>query len=147
MQEFHVGGLEEAEGLELLRKQAIQGTEQELRTAVKRCNGHAFSLTLLALRLQRRNLTCATALNDPEYTQLWQGDIATNLLDSIYTEQLDQVQRKLLTAFSVYREPVSEALGIRKEVGARSGEGTTLNNLGSIYDDLGKTEEAHESHA
>jgi hypothetical protein len=29
------------------------------------------------------------------------------LLDSIYTEQLDQVQRKLLTAFSVYREPVS----------------------------------------
>ena len=107
MQEYPVGGLEEAEGIELLRKQGVQGTEQELRTAVKRCNGHAFSLMLLALRLQRRNLTLATALNDPEYTQLWQGDIATNLLDSIYTEQLDKVQRKLLIAFSVYREPVT----------------------------------------
>src|SRR6185312_7350596 len=100
MQEYRVEGLEDVEGIELLRKQGVQGTEQELHTAVERCSGHAFSLTLLALRLQRRNLTLATALNDPAYTQLWQGDIATNLLDSIYTEQLDQVQRKLLTAFS-----------------------------------------------
>lgn len=107
MQEYSVERLEDAEGVELLRKQGVQGTDRELHTAVERCKGHAFSLTLLALRLQRRNLTITVVLNDHAYTQLWQGDIATNLLDSIYTEQLDQVQRKLLIAFSVYREPVS----------------------------------------
>jgi hypothetical protein len=32
--------------------------------------------------------------------------IARNLLDRIYTQQLDQVQRHLLLAFSVYREPM-----------------------------------------
>ena len=35
-----------------------------------------------------------------------------------------------------------QALAIRREVGNRSGEGTTLNNLGVVYDALGKKEEA-----
>jgi tetratricopeptide (TPR) repeat protein len=32
---------------------------------------------------------------------------------------------------------------IRKEIADRMGEGTLLNNLGKIYDDLGRQEEAH----
>ncbi len=106
MQEYKVGRLDQAEGAELLRKRGVTGTEKELGTAVERCAGHALSLTLLASLLQRRNLTLAIALTDPAYTGLWHGDIARNLLDSIYTEQLNQLQRKLLVAFSVYREPV-----------------------------------------
>lgn len=34
------------------------------------------------------------------------GDIARKLLDYIYEQQLDDIQRQLLRAFSVYREPV-----------------------------------------
>ncbi len=37
-----------------------------------------------------------------------------------------------------------QALGIRREVGDRSGEGTTLNNLGGVYDDLGQKARALE---
>jgi tetratricopeptide (TPR) repeat protein len=107
MQEFHVDGLDEAEGVELLRKRGVKATEAELRTAIERSGGHAFSLALLASLLQRRDLDLTTLLEDPAYTRFWTGDIARNLLDSIYTQQLDQAQRKLLVAFSVYREPVS----------------------------------------
>ena len=35
-----------------------------------------------------------------------------------------------------------EALSIRREVGDRGGEGTTLNNLGGVYDALGQKSEA-----
>jgi len=35
-----------------------------------------------------------------------------------------------------------QALRIRREVGDRGGEGTTLNNLGRVYDDLGQKQEA-----
>lgn len=107
MQEYRIDGLDEAEGVELLRKRGVQATEAELRTAVERSGGHAFSLSLLASLLQRRDLTLIALLQDPVYTQFWTGDIARNLLDTLYTQQMDQAQRKLLAAFSVYREPVS----------------------------------------
>jgi tetratricopeptide (TPR) repeat protein len=109
MQEYHSLGLEIAEGIELLRKQGVgqETTEAELRTAVKRCAGHAFALALLAAFLRRnRSLSLTTLINNPIYAQLWTGDIARNLLNSIYTQQLTEVQRKLLLAFSIYREPV-----------------------------------------
>ena len=109
MQEYHVKGMEIAEGIELLRRQGVGSgaTEAELRTAIERCSGHAFALTLLASFLRRnRSLSLATLVSNPTYVRLWTGDIARNLLDSIYTQQLNEVQRKLLLAFSIYREPV-----------------------------------------
>jgi tetratricopeptide (TPR) repeat protein len=106
LQKYKVGHLDQAEGAELLRKRGVTGTEKELGIAVERCAGHALSLTLLASLLQRRNLTLAIALTDQAYTGLWHGDIAYNLLDFIFTEQLNQLQRKLLVAFSIYREPM-----------------------------------------
>ncbi|HEV2581680.1 MAG TPA: tetratricopeptide repeat protein [Ktedonobacteraceae bacterium] len=95
-------GLSEAEGTELLRKWNVNATEAEMRAAVRRCNGHALSLTLLASLLQKRRLSLAALLNDP---QLWKGNLAKKLLDDIYQE-LSDPQRKLLAAFSIYREPV-----------------------------------------
>ncbi len=107
MQEYHVEGLEKSEGIGLLRKQGVQATETELSTAVEYCKGHALSLTLLATLLRNRSVNLSLLLKDPLYTQLWEGNIASNLLDSIYTEQLNEVQQRLLVAFSIYREPVT----------------------------------------
>lgn len=103
IQEYVVRGMEVVEGIELLRNLGVRGTEEELRTAVALCDGHAFSLTLIASLVRNHSLSLATLFKDPDYVRLWQGDIAKNLLDSIYL-QLDQVQRQLLLAFSIYRE-------------------------------------------
>src|SRR6266700_2824404 len=92
MQEYPVKGMEIAEGIELLRKQGVgtEATEAELRTAVEHCSGHAFALTLLASFLRRnRSLSLAVLVSNPTYARLWTGDIARNLLDSIYTQQLN----------------------------------------------------------
>jgi tetratricopeptide (TPR) repeat protein len=106
MQEYHVQGLEVSEGVELLQKLKVEGAETELRVAVEHCSGHAFALTLLASLLRKRSLSLTAFFRDPSYGQLWTGNVARNLLDSIYTQQLDELQRKLLLAFSIYREPV-----------------------------------------
>lgn len=109
MQAYHVAGLTGAEGAELLQKQGVKATEAELNAAVTRCAGHAYSLTLLASLLHTHKLSLGTLLGDSTYARLWTGDIARNFLDAIYS-QLNDVQRKLLFAFSIYREPVpSEA--------------------------------------
>ena len=42
----------------------------------------------------------------PKYMQFWKGKIAGNLIDSIYRNHLDDLQRKLLIAFAIYREAV-----------------------------------------
>lgn len=106
IQEYPVKGLEPAEGIDLLRKQGVEATEIELHTAVERCDGHAFALTLLASLLGNHNLNLSVLFSHPTYAQLWTGNIARKLLDYIYTQQLDSVQRWLLSAFSIYRESV-----------------------------------------
>src|SRR5207249_8791876 len=64
-------------------------------------------LTLFASILRRnRSLNLNLLFKDPIYASLWTGNIARSLLDYIYTHQLSETQRKLLQAFSVYREPV-----------------------------------------
>jgi tetratricopeptide (TPR) repeat protein len=103
LQPYHVGGLTEAEGIELLRKRNVQASEEEMCIAIQRCNGHALALALLAVLLQKRNLKLNALLKDPQYTWLW---TPKKLLDAIYKEQLYTLQRTLLAAFSVYREPV-----------------------------------------
>src|SRR6266702_3689129 len=40
LQEYPVGGLEAREGVALLRNQGVQGTDEELQTAVLHCAGH-----------------------------------------------------------------------------------------------------------
>lgn len=106
MQEYKVRGLEPAEGVELLRKLGVEADETALRAVVERCGGHVFALTLLASLLRNRNITLSAFFHDQTYEHVWTGNVARNLLDKIYTSQLNDVQRKLLLAFSVYREPV-----------------------------------------
>ena len=106
MQEYTVRGLEVGEGSDLLRKLRIEASDGELQQAVEQCEGHAFSLTLLAALLQTRHLTMSAFFNEAIYTHVWKGNVARNLLDMIYQRQLNEEQRKLLLAFSVYRKPV-----------------------------------------
>ena len=117
VQEFPVPDLEMTEGIALLRASLlawdIKPTESELQAAVQRCERHPLSIVLLELLLRsRRSLNITTLLDDPLYTQLWKGAIASNLLNVIYQQQLNQIQRHLLQSFSVFREPVPlEAAG------------------------------------
>ncbi len=101
-----VGGLDSAEGAELLRSQRVMGSEDELREAVRCCDGHALSLTLLSTLLQTYAVSLTTLLHDSAYTQLWQKSVAHNLLDRIFSK-LREPSRQLLCAFSVYREAVA----------------------------------------
>lgn len=111
MQEYYVEGLELSEGIDLLQKQGVgakQATEIELHEAVARCDGHALALTLLASILRNnRSLNLTALLTNPIYARFWVGNIARNLLDYICTRQMSELERKLLLAFSVYREPVT----------------------------------------
>lgn len=106
MQKYLVVGLATEEGVDLLRKLGVVADDQALRNLVERCGGHAFALTLLASLLGNRNLTLSAFLNDSSYKYVWTGNVARNLLDNIYTSHLNDIQRKLLLAFSIYREPV-----------------------------------------
>ena len=102
LQEYPVEGLSMAEGLDLLRKRGVQAPERDLRSAVSACNGHALSLTLLIALVEEYGISLTSLLTDPA---LWEGDIATNLLDAIF-QQLSEVQRDILRACSVFRIPV-----------------------------------------
>jgi tetratricopeptide (TPR) repeat protein len=106
MQEYPVSGLSIAEGIELLRKLHVEGSDDELRVLVEHCQGHAYALALFASLLRTRNLNASTFRHDTFYPEIWSGNVARNLLDYIYTRQLKEDQRRLLLAFSVYREPV-----------------------------------------
>ncbi|HEV2582781.1 MAG TPA: NB-ARC domain-containing protein, partial [Ktedonobacteraceae bacterium] len=106
MQEYIVKGLSVAEGADLLRKLQIEATDAELRRAVEQCQGHAFSLTLLASLLRHRHLKLSDFFHEAVYSHLWTGNVARNLLDLIYQQQLNEQQRGLLLAFSIYRKPV-----------------------------------------
>lgn len=109
VKEFQVKELEVGEGMELLQKLGIQAPEADLQEAVKRCNGHAFALSLLEPIIKMNKITLSTALTCSAYSQLWKGKegaIAKKMLDHIYKNQLNEMQRKLLLNFSIYREPV-----------------------------------------
>ena len=106
MREFKVRGLEANEGVELLHNLGVEETDEELRTAVEYCDGHPLALTLMASLLRDYHLSLSSFFKDPLYTKLLAGDIAHNLLDHIYMQRLNELQRQLLLAFSVYREAV-----------------------------------------
>jgi len=107
MQEYTVRGLEPDEGVELLRTFGIEAEDEALRGVVRRAGGHAFALTLLASLLRNRKLTLTAFFAEKSYEHVWTGNVARNLLDHIYTSQLNDLQRRLLQAFAVYREPVT----------------------------------------
>lgn len=106
LQEYQVYGLDDVEGTELLQKQGVHAHVSDLRTAVQRCEGHAFSLVLLASLLRTHQIPLTALFTNGLYTQLWDGNMARNFLDSIFMLQLTPRERDILVAFSIFREPM-----------------------------------------
>ena len=107
IQRYAPVGLTLTEGLQLLRQGEIEGTDEELASAVTYYQGHPLALTLLRnLLKENRSLSLTALLQDLSYKQLWVDDLAENVLQYIYTQQLSQEQRELLLAFAIYRQSV-----------------------------------------
>jgi len=124
LQEFPVDALTEDEGVALLRLWSIHEKEPELRLAVQRCQGHPYALWLLSGLLKTYPIHISTLFNDSWYGQQRTQVIAQELLNLIFTHQLNQDQRDLLLAFSVYREaiPLAAAQAIVEARGAMTTE-------------------------
>lgn len=106
MQEYHVRGLGLVEGRDLLQKRGVYANDEDFQRIIELCDGHVFALTLCASLILKRNIKIPTILKDPIYSRLWTGNIARNFLDTIYKQEMEQMQCEVLLAFSVYREPV-----------------------------------------
>jgi len=108
VQVFPLPDLNRAEGVaflkDSLRISGMKPSDVELQAATERCQGHPLSLVLLASLINDDSVPNLSALlNDQRY---WKGAIALKLLNTIYQTQLDQRQRHLLLAFSIFREAV-----------------------------------------
>ncbi len=94
---------QEVDKLENINEEQSKGLEN----VISNYHGHALSLTLLSAILgHKKGPTLAEFIQDPTYAQLGIGNPVEHLLNYIYHELLDQKQRQLLLAFSVFREPV-----------------------------------------
>jgi tetratricopeptide (TPR) repeat protein len=121
IQEISLEGLNIAEGIELLSRKLgttePQISTSDLRKIVRIYNGHPLALTQIASTLKSNQQLRINAFF--EYKNILQqtGSII-DLLIKKYIEQLTPVQRKVLFAFSVYREavPVKAAWMIFEEI-------------------------------
>ncbi len=106
VQKFAVKRLDKAEGAQLLQMKIPYLQEAEIALAVEHCQGHTQALALLRdLLYENHSLSIQAVLNEPTYMSQWVSDIAP-MLNQIYAQHLNQAQRELLLAFSIYREAV-----------------------------------------
>ena len=107
VQKFEIKRLSGREGAQLLHMKIPHIKEAEVALAVEHCQGHPQALVLLRdLLCENHSLSVDAVLNEPTYMRQWVSDIAVNMLNHIYAHHLNQVQRELLLAFSIYREAV-----------------------------------------
>jgi len=108
VQDFPVPALGTGEGVTLLRKLHVEGTDKALERATQRYGGHPYALVLLASHLQSAGWSVNQYLGDKDRNASEdKGEAVTGeILATIFTQQLNQLQRELLLAFSIYREKV-----------------------------------------
>ena len=105
LQEYLVKGLlsdEGKEGIDLLRKQGVQGSEEDLKNVVEHCSGHPQTLRLLKPLLEARHSSLARLLEIEGPDWVWE---ANTFLDPICAS-LSNLERELLSAFAIYREAI-----------------------------------------
>ena len=105
MQERNLQGLTREDGIALLRLWHIHDHDNDLARAVEVCSGHPLALVLLDTLLHTHHVKLTTVLDDPVYRRLFVENAGHNLFNAIY-DSLNEIQRHLLLAFSIYREPV-----------------------------------------
>lgn len=107
VQRLTLPGLSLAEGLQLLRLGELAENDEERAFAISYYQGHPLALAWLRdLLTENRSLSLAALMHDISYKQLWTNDLAQNIAQYIYMQQLNQEQRELLLAFAIYRQAV-----------------------------------------
>ncbi len=94
------------EGVALLQQHGIKGTNEELTLAWQRCNGHVFTLLLFSSLVEMSGIAPGYLLLAPEYQSLWLGEIASNILTTLYP-YLSPLQKHVMSSLSLFSEPVS----------------------------------------
>lgn len=132
VQDFPVEPLGTEEGIALLRKLQVEGTDRALERAAERFGGHPYALVLLASHLHSSGSSVNRYLADKGWNALEHTEegITGDILATIFTRQLNQLQRELLLAFSLYREkvPLEAAIPLLSSQGYTSDEHTSALN-------------------
>jgi len=103
---YNMGGLDDSSAIQLLRQRGLTEPDDELKKTVELSGGHPLALILLVQLVAGEEETLSGILADDT---LWigeKGEVATNILDKVYKERLNEEERKLLQYVSLYREPV-----------------------------------------
>lgn len=110
---YQINGLDIPAGIQLLRREGLRESEEELKKAVELSGGHPLALLLLSQLIKEEADTLSALLEDDS---LWIGDdgeVAENILNKVYKERLSEEERKLLQYISIFRQPVSvKAIGV-----------------------------------
>ena len=103
---YNIGGLDDSAAIQLLRQHGLTEPDDELKKAIELSGGHPLALILLVQLVKGEGETLSGILADDT---LWigeEGEVATNILDKVYKERLNEEERKLLQYVSLYRVPV-----------------------------------------
>jgi len=103
---YNIGGLDDPAAIQLLRQQGLTEPEDELKSAIKLSGGHPLALILLVQLVKGDGETLSSILADDTLWMGEGGEVATNILDKVYKERLNEDERKLLQYVSLYRVPV-----------------------------------------
>lgn len=94
------------EGGTLMQQYGIQASPEDLSVAWQRCAGHVFALILLCALVHLSGISLNTFLNAPQYQWLWNGDVTSLLVASVF-RHLNPLQYVIMRALSLFEEPVS----------------------------------------
>jgi tetratricopeptide (TPR) repeat protein len=108
VQDFPVRGLDTGEGIAFLQKLHLEETSKTLERVTQHYGGHPYALVQLVSHLQSSGLSVNQYLADKDRNTSKEKEEAVtgDILATIFTQQLTQLQRELLLAFSLYREKV-----------------------------------------
>ncbi len=95
---YTIEGLSEADGIKLLQQRGLTDDTALLQRAWDKAGGHPLALILLAGLVTDEGKKLKRLLDEP---RLWQGEVATNLLDEVY-QRLSEPQQRLLQYVSIY---------------------------------------------
>jgi tetratricopeptide (TPR) repeat protein len=131
MREYHTDGLETEEGVAYLKIWGIAASSSDLQAVVEGLGGHALALRQLAPLLSSQRPTVAAFLQE-NALQTPLEHIA-HAIEHIYTQQLDSLQRALLLAFAVYREPVPLDAALLDKSVVNAVQSSALKGLQTLY--------------
>jgi tetratricopeptide (TPR) repeat protein len=104
---YKIRGLDVSAGIQLLRREGLNKSEDELKRIIKFSGGHPVALILLAQLAKEMRGSLYALLND---SSLWVGKewrIVINILHKVYSQRLSEDEQKILKYLSIFRKPVS----------------------------------------